>query len=199
MPAPGKKQLILASASPRRRDILARTGLEFLVVPSDYEEKLRPGVPPRELAKELARGKAEAVARGRTGAVVIGADTFIVLDGELLGKPRTPDRAAAMLSALSGRAHSVITGFAVIDADSGRIAADAVETRVWFRQLDAAEISSYVQSGEPLDKAGAYAIQGLGGRLIEKIEGDRLNVVGLPLAALCGRLREFGIDARPPG
>jgi septum formation protein len=136
-----------------------------------------------------------SVAVGRSGALVIGADTFIVFGAEFMGKPRTPENAAAMLIRLSGRAHSVITGFTIVDTDTGRRRSEAVETTVWFKDLGAAEIESYVASGEPLDKAGAYAIQGLGGALIDRIEGDYLNVVGLPLFAVCAGLREFGLAA----
>lgn len=191
------KTLILASASPRRREILARTGLAFQVIPCDREEVLSPQAAPGPLAISISAGKAMAVAEGRRHALVIGADTFIVHEQEFLGKPHAPEKAAEMLRRLSGRAHSVMTGFTVIDTDSGRQISEAVETKVWFRVLSEEEIIRYVASGEPLDKAGAYAIQGLGGALIDRIEGDYLNVVGLPLFAVCAALRAFGLAAPP--
>jgi septum formation protein len=197
MELPTGKVLILASASPRRREILARTGMDFEVIPGDYEEALETGAEPKALAMTLSAGKALAVARGRRSALVVGADTFIIFGREYMGKPHTPERAAAMLHRLSGRSHSVITGFTVIDADSGRRISDAVETKVWFKTLSGGDIDSYVASGEPLDKAGAYAIQGIGGALIDRIEGDYLNVVGLPLFAVCAALRSFGLAAPP--
>ncbi len=187
------KTIILASASPRRREILKKAGLSFRVVESEVEEDLPPGLPPHELARSLALQKAGDVAGREKDAVIIAADTIVVVGERVLGKPHTGGEARRMLAALSGREHSVVTGFAVIDTGTGKTRTGSVETRVWFRPLGADEIERYVETGEPLDKAGAYAIQGRGAALVERTEGDYLNVVGLPLEALLEALEEFGI------
>ncbi|MBM3166240.1 MAG: septum formation inhibitor Maf [Chloroflexi bacterium] len=187
------KRVILASESPRRRQLLGQIGLKFQVVPSNSTEDLGSSVEPHELAKSLSMEKASSVAKKHKNAVVIAADTFGVLEGRILGKPKTEGEAREMLVAMSGKTHSVITGFAILDADDGKSVSRSVETKVRFRELTAGEIEAYVRSGEPLGKAGAYAIQGLGAVLIEKIEGDYFNVMGLPLSALAESLKEFGI------
>jgi septum formation protein len=189
----GRKPIILASRSPRRKEILERSGLSFTVQESNYEEDLSLDLPPHALARHLSEGKAMALAAKHRNALVIAADTFIVLGGRVLGKPRDEEEARRMLRALSGKAHSVITGFAVVDAGSGKTAARSVETRVWFKELAEDAIADYIKTGEPLDKAGAYAIQGGGEKLIEKIEGDYLNVVGLPLEELVEVLKLFRV------
>ncbi|MBM3154022.1 MAG: septum formation inhibitor Maf [Chloroflexi bacterium] len=189
------KQLILASESPRRMQLLEQIGLKFQVVPSNSVEDLESGLDPHELAKSLSLRKASSVAKKYRNAVVIAADTFGVLEGKILGKPKTEGEAREMLLAMSGKTHSVITGFTILDADEGRSVSRSEETSVQFRKLTAGEIDAYVQSGEPLGKAGAYAIQGLGALLIERIDGDYFNVVGLPLCALAESLKEFGICA----
>jgi len=183
----------LASESPRRRQLLGQIGLKFQVVPSNSTEDLGSSVEPHELAKSLSMEKVSSVAKKHKNAVVIAADTFGVLEGRILGKPKTEGEAREMLVAMSGKTHSVITGFAILDADDGKSVSRSVETKVRFRELTAGEIEAYVRSGEPLGKAGAYAIQGLGAVLIEKIEGDYFNVMGLPLSALAESLKEFGI------
>lgn len=187
------KTVILASASPRRREILKDAGLRFRVVESEVDEDLSVPLPPHELARSLALRKAGDVAGRENNAVIIAADTIVVLGERLLGKPRTVGEARRMLAALSGREHAVVTGFAVIDSGTGNARTGSVETRVWFRPLGADEIERYVETGEPLGKAGAYAIQGRGAALVERTEGDYLNVVGLPLEALLEALEEFGI------
>jgi len=187
------KKIILASASPRRKEILSTTALSFSVHAGNYEEDLGLSMKPRDLARFLSFKKAEAIATMHKNAVIIAADTFIVFQDRLLGKPHTEKEAKKMLAMLNGRAHSVITGFTVLDSDSRKKASRSVETKVYFKKLTIKEINAYVRTGEPLDKAGAYAIQGLGSALIEKIEGDFLNVVGLPLSALCRTLKQFGI------
>lgn len=186
--------IILASASPRRRELLAQTGIKFRIVPSDFDEAAVAVAGPQTLAETLARGKAHDVADRLESGVVIGADTIVVRDGEVLGKPHDDADAARMLTRLSGGWHEVITGVAVVDAASGRVAAGAEVTRVKVRHLTPADVEAYVASGEPRDKAGAYAIQGLGSLFIERIDGDYANVVGLPIFRLAGLLREFGID-----
>ncbi len=158
------------------------------------EENVVPGMEPHELARTIALEKARAVAARHRSAIVIAADTLGALDGQILGKPRNETEATHMLATLSGRVHSVITGFAVIDTSSNRTVSKTVETKVYIKRLAQSEIDAYVRSKEPLDKAGAYAIQGLGAVIVEKIEGDYSNVVGLPLCALVEALRDFGID-----
>lgn len=188
------RTIVLASSSPRRKEILAITGLSFTVCESDYEEDLGLSLTPRALARFLSRKKAEAVAAKFVNAIIIAADTFIIHRGNLLGKPRSKTDAQRMLASLGGTCHSVITGYTVADTEKGRILSRSVETKVHFRNLLAREIADYVRSGEPMGKAGAYAIQGLGAVLVEKIEGDFFNVMGLPLCSLAKNLKTFGID-----
>lgn len=187
-------RIILASASPRRREILRKAGLKFTIDKSGWEEEVIPGMSPESLARFLSRRKAETVAARHRNALVIAADTFIVLEGKVLGKPRTKREAKKMLKALSGKSHIVITGLTIIASGSGRTVSRSVKTRVLFRRLRSREIESYIRSGEPFDKAGGYAIQGLGAAFIERIEGDFLNVVGLPLRALARALKGFSVS-----
>jgi septum formation protein len=187
------RKIILASASPRRKEILANTGLKFTVCSSNYEEDLALAKEPRALARFLSRKKAEDVVQKYSDAIVIAADTFIVFKNELLGKPSDPDDARRMLKMLSGKVHEVITGFTIIDSKSKKKVSRSIETKVYFKKITMTEINAYVRSGEPLDKAGAYAIQGLGAVFIDKIEGDFFNVVGLPICALAESLKKFGI------
>lgn len=191
------KKIILASASPRRMEILEKTGLKFKVDASGYEEKMKTCLRPQALARFLSKEKAKSVAAGYSNALVIAADTFVVFKGRLLGKPHTEEEAMRMLTALNGKAHTVITGFAIIDTDNGKIISRSAKTRVCFKKLAPDEIKSYVKSGEPLDKAGGYAIQGLGAVLVKKIEGDFFNVMGLPLSMLVKSLKEFGVYTSP--
>lgn len=187
-------QLVLASASPRRRQLLSQLGLDFITIPSEIEEEGYGDLPPMEQVMALARAKAERVALGLSDAIVLGADTLVVCQGQVLGKPATSQEAEAMLSFLSGKSHEVYTGVAVIKVP-GMISRQAWErTEVRFRQLTLREIRAYVATGEPLDKAGAYGIQGLGALLVESICGDFFNVVGLPLVRTVALLQEFGID-----
>ncbi|MGE5708151.1 MAG: Maf family protein [Bacteroidota bacterium] len=183
--------LILASASPRREQLLKQIGLSFRVIPSNASEDIDPTWTPREAAEKIALRKAEDVAREHPEAdLVIGADTVVVLCDEILGKPANRMDAFLMLGKLSGRTHEVITGFAVLGKD-GRCV-DSSRTSVTFRTLHPQEIETYVATGEPLDKAGAYAIQGLGGLFVERIEGCYPNVVGLPLPGIDRALRQLG-------
>jgi septum formation protein len=188
------RQIILASSSPRRRELLSLTGLQFAVDAGDYEEDMFISVSPRALARRLSLGKAVAISYRYKNALIIAADTFIVFRGNLMGKPHTRREATRMLRALNGKAHSVITGFTVLDTFSGKKRSRSVETRVHFRKLTPREILSYVKTREPLDKAGGYAIQGLGSLLIREIKGDYFNVIGLPLAALAETLKDFGVS-----
>lgn len=186
------QELILASESPRRAQLLEQLGLRFRVVPANLEERIPERADPEEVER-LAVDKALAVGNRFPQAVVIGADTVVVVDGYVLGKPGNEREAISMLQRLSGREHTVVTGIAVYQAASHKLESAHEETRVWFRDLDWAEIEGYVLSGEPLDKAGAYGIQGLGAALVRRIEGCYFNVVGLPVARLVEMLKEFNI------
>jgi len=186
-------KLILASGSVRRAEILRSAGLPFTVLSSAVDETPVPGESPKEMVQRLALAKAELVAARAVGpAIVIAADTVVTLDGAMFGKPRTTEDARQMLEKLSGRTHSVITGVALIRLpDVERVEFQEI-TQVQFATLDDEEIVRYLSSGEPFDKAGAYAIQGLAGRYIPRIEGCYYNVVGLPLARLFSALVELG-------
>lgn len=180
---PGR--LVLASGSPRRRELLASLGLTFVVDAADIDETELAGEDPLSYVVRLARTKAEHVAaRHEPGTIVIGADTTVELDGTILGKPSDPAHAASMLASLSGRTHHVHTGMAVVVSGVPDPWVGVSTTDVTFRALDATAIERYVATGEPLDKAGAYAIQGLGGSLVARVSGNVQNVVGLPLADL---------------
>lgn len=187
------KKLILASVSPWRRKILTEAGIRFTVEESGYKEDMKLPFAPRVLARRLALGKAQAVAGRHKNALVIGADTFAVFRGKLLGKPLTPARAIAMLTMLSGKTHVLLTGFSIVDSATGRHISKTVATQVRFRNLSQAEIAAYVDTGEPLKAAGAYVIQGQGARLIEKTVGDANNVAGLPLSSVKKELAKFGV------
>ena len=184
--------LILASASPRRRELLRTLCPDFRVVPSHLQERLAAGSP-RAAAAALALDKARAVAARVGEGVVLGADTIVVIDGQALGKPAGPDEARAMLRRLRGREHEVITGVAVVDARTGRSEATAVVSRVRMAEYGEAEIEAYLATEEPLDKAGAYAIQGRGGALVAGLDGSFSNVVGLPLEETARVLAAFGV------
>ena len=191
---PPKRSIILASASPRRKELLEKIGLTFKIDPSDYPEDLMPGTKPEELVITISQGKARAVAAKYPNALIIAADTIGVIRGRIIGKPHSAAEAVKMLGLLSGKSHRVISGLTVIDSRTQKLISKTVETRVYFKNMTEAEISRYVASGEPLDKAGAYAIQGLGSLLVEKIHGDYYNVMGLPLNALSHILRDFGVN-----
>jgi len=184
--------VILASASPRRRELLARLIHDFVVVPSNVDEALAAPITPAPVAA-LALRKARAVAGRVTEGVVLGADTIVVVDGQPLGKPTSHDDACAMLRRLRGRSHEVITGVGVVDAASGREAATAVVTRVFMASFSDEAIDDYVATGEPFDKAGAYAIQEKGSDLVAGYVGSYTNIVGLPLDATRRLLRDFGV------
>lgn len=203
-----KRKIILASASPRRRELLAQIDVEFEVRVSDKEE-IYHSCKPEEIVKELALMKAENVAADlaeetrAAGAenselrniIVIGADTVVVLDGQILGKPKDEEDAADMLSRLQGRAHEVYTGTAILDYDEeGRrsVVNQAVRTEVHVHAMEEAEIRRYIATGEPMDKAGAYGIQGRFAAFIDRIEGDYYNVVGLPVSSMYQELKKAG-------
>src|SRR4030043_132770 len=187
------KKIILASGSPRRKELLEKIGLKFEVESSNYEEDIYPGLQPHDVAQKISLKKAGIVASKHKNVVIIAADTFIVFDGQILGKPSTANESRKMLQKLNGKSHSVITGFSVIDTAKNKTLSRSVETIVFLKKLTPSEIDTYVKSKEPLDKAGGYAIQGLGAVIVDRIEGDYLNVAGLPLSALTEALKEFGI------
>lgn len=193
-PAADAPRVILASQSPRRRDLLTLVGIEHEVRPADIDERVLPGERPDAHAERLARGKAAALAaRVAEGDdfVVVAADTIVVIDGRILGKPADAADARDMLRRLAGRTHTVYTGVAV--ARDGRTVSGVERVAVTFRPLDDAEIAAYVATGEPMDKAGSYGIQGFGATIVERIDGDYFAVMGLPLVRLVALLRAVGV------
>jgi len=188
-----KSSVILASSSPRRRDLLRQIGVEFTVDPADVDESILSGEVPEDYAVRVSLDKARVAARKAGEGIVIAADTIVVFKDVILGKPDDSHDAKRMLEMLSGNMHRVITGLAVMNAATGMVLCKTATTKVWFRNLEKDQVKRYVLSGEPLDKAGAYGIQGKGALLVARIEGCYNNVVGLPLALLDEMLREFGI------
>ena len=188
-------KLILASGSPRRRQLLSAAGLSFELAESGVEERRLPQEPARAYALRMAQTKALAVARHHPASIVLGADTVVECQAEILEKPVDAADARRMLTILAGRGHLVITAFAVA-RDSRLIETEAVESEVLFRALSETEIRDYIASGEPFDKAGAYGIQGMGGSFISRVDGPRDNVMGLPVARVLAALERCGI-ARP--
>ena len=186
-------KLILASSSSRRAEILADAGLPFTVLSSAVDESLNPGETPAALVQRLANAKADLVTARAVGpAIVLGADTVVVLDDKILGKPRSTEEARHMLQQLSGRTHSVLTGVALVRLPDGERRQFTESTLVHFRPITEEELSSYLATEEPYDKAGAYAIQGQAGRYIPRIEGCYFNVVGLPLSHVLSELKTLG-------
>lgn len=187
-----KETIVLASASPRRQELLRQIGCGFRVVVSDAEELSGDGISPERLAVENARRKAEDVAAKEGGnAPVLGADTVVAVDETILGKPKDETDAVRMLRLLSGRQHFVYTGIAL--AYRGEVYGDVVRTEVWVDELSEKEIDAYIATGEPMDKAGAYAVQGIAAKFIPRIDGSFSNVVGLPLHAVKELARKAGI------
>ncbi len=183
------KKIILASSSPRRKELLTTAGLEFEIHVKDVDETIPEGTLHEEAAKMTAKKKAAAVADGFRDSIVIGADTIVVANGKILGKPKDEADAAAMLTMLSGKEHEVITGVCIIC--DGETETFAQVSKVKFYDLTNAEICEYVATKEPMDKAGAYGIQGLGCTLVERIEGDYFNIVGLPVAEVSRKIKKF--------
>jgi septum formation protein len=185
-------RLLLASTSPRRQELLRQAGFDFEVHPSHIVEEIQPGERPEEFARRAAREKAMHVAAfSPPGSFVLGADTVVVIDGEMLGKPSDLEDATRMLRLLSGRTHQVHTGICLVRAPDEIEALKHETTLVTFRELDEEEIRCYVESGEPMDKAGAYAVQGLASKFVNRISGCYSNVVGLPVALLYEILKPF--------
>lgn len=195
LPALNNRKLILASGSPRRAEIMRAAGFEPAIIPSSADETVHPGESPRGYAERVARAKAQDVVRRLPGdlqALVIGADTIVVADDEILGKPESRADARRMLRLLSGREHLVLTAVVLYELPSGRAAMRFAETRVAFLPLSDSEIEEYLDSGEPFDKAGAYAVQGRASRFVRRIEGCYANVMGLPISLVYEMLRELG-------
>ena len=189
--SPITPHVILASASPRRRELLTLVGIPHEVRPADIDETLLAGETPAGHAERLARSKAHKIAGDSRTAVVIAADTIVVVDGAVLGKPRDAAHATEMLRSLSGREHTVCTAIAVALGDRTESAVEQV--RVWFRPLTATEIADYISTGEPMDKAGAYGIQGFGATIVERVDGDYFSVMGLGLRRLVSLLERVGL------
>lgn len=188
------KKIILASSSPRRKELLEGLGLTIKVIPSRIEEKMNPRLGPHAQARQLSLQKALAVAeKSPKESVIIAADTIVVLDGEQIGKPESLTGAKRMLKKLQGRTQLVVTGYTVMDTDTRKMVTDSAESKIWMRKLTSREIDSYIQKEQVLDKAGGYAMQGIGTVLFERIEGDYFNVVGLPLFKLAATLKRFGV------
>ena len=176
-----KRKIILASGSPQRKKLLKIIGLDFKIEKSNYKEDMSEKIPAPKLAQKLALGKAQDVAKKHKNAIIIGADSFVVFGKEFLGKPHTSQKAREMLKKISNKKHQLITGIAIIDTKKNKTFTDYEITKVWMKKLTDKEIENYVKTGEPLDKAGGYAIQKLGCILIEKINGGYTNVIGLPI------------------
>ncbi|MEK8131350.1 Maf family protein [Paenibacillus filicis] len=185
--------VILASSSPRRKELLQGLKLNFQTHPSDEDETVAPGTAPEEFVEILSLRKASSVAARYDQGLVIGSDTVVVCDGEILGKPQDEQDAYRMLDMLQGRAHWVYTGVAIVEAGGNKQQVAHQKTEVFMKPLDESRIRSYIRSGEPMDKAGSYGIQGLGATLVEKIHGDFFTVVGLPVSLLSDMLEEFGV------
>ena len=188
----GQPPLILASASPRRQELLASAGISFETIPSEADEGTHEGESPGEYVRRLAREKAADVAAKHRHRWVLAADTIVVIDDSILGKPRDLPEAREMLERLSGREHRVMTGYCILHCSSGKTREGRVITRVRFKSLSPEEINWYLDTGEPFDKAGAYAVQGKAAFMVKEISGSYTNVVGLPLCEVVEDLRELG-------
>jgi septum formation protein len=189
-----KKEIILASTSPRRKELLKQIGLNFKIIPSNYEEDISLKMSHTKLAKTLAYGKASDVSRRVKNGIIIGVDTFLVLGKKRIGKPKDEKNARKMLKLLSGKRMKVYSGVAIIDKYKKREIVDCEITEVKLKKLTDKEIASYVKTKEPLDKAGAFAIQGIGGIFIEEIKGCYTNVIGIPLNNLYKNLNKLGFN-----
>ncbi len=186
-------KLILASKSPRRKYLLEQAGLSFKIIPSSFDENKIPLTKPENYVKNLAMAKAMDIAKDRPDNWVIGADTIVLINGKILGKPKSRDEARQMLRKLSGNTHRVYTGYAIVCIKKERVICDAVKTDVLFKKLNNKEIEWYVHTKEPFDKAGAYAIQGLGTFIVKSIKGSYTNVVGLPVCEVIEALIKEGV------
>ncbi|MFC7393405.1 Maf family protein [Scopulibacillus cellulosilyticus] len=193
-----QRKLILASSSPRRRELIHTLGLPVEIKKNDVDETINKNMTPSEVVKELSLRKANAAyaacKEDNEHGIIVGSDTIVVLDGKRLGKPKNKDDAFHMLNMLQGNIHEVYSGIACIDSESGKTQVNDSMTRVKIKTLSSEQIKRYINTGEPMDKAGAYGIQGLGATFVKKIDGDYFTVVGLPLALLADMLGEFDIQ-----
>jgi septum formation protein len=194
MKLPKNTKIILASTSPRRKELFEKLRLPFTIEASEYEEDMTLKMPPKKLAMTLSYGKAAAVAKKHKSGIIIGADTFIVFKDHLLGKPKSKIEAKQMLKKLSGQRVDILTGLTIIDVKNKKTIRLTDTTKVYIKKLEDKEINNYIASGEPMDKAGAFAIQGLGAVIIKKIEGDFMGAMGLPLFILAKELKKLGIQ-----
>jgi septum formation protein len=187
------KKIILASTSPERKKLLEKAGFVFEVVPSNYKEDMTLDMPPKELAIFLSKGKGEDVANRTKDAIIISADTFVLFNNQLIGKPHTEEKAFVTLKTLSGNTHSVITGFTIMDKKENKIISKVVETDVTFKKLSDEIINKYIKEGKPLKYAGSYTLDDIFDTFIEKIEGNHDNIIGLPIDEVMEVLKEFNI------
>lgn len=187
------KNIILASKSPRRKELLRKIGLKFKVVESNYEEIIDFSLTPHELVEKFSLEKAKAVFKNYEDSIIIAADTIVVCDGKIFGKPKNKEHATFMLNFLSNKTHFVITAFTIIGGNSKKIITKSEKTKIKMKKISRFDLDSYVNTKEPMDKAGAYAIQGEAKKFIEKIDGDLLNAIGLPLDSLTTELKKLGV------
>jgi len=187
-------KIVFASTSPTRRKFVSQAGLEFEFASPVGAKELTGGLPPEELVKQNALNKALAVAEKKENCLVIGCDTVVFFGGKIIGKPRDGEHAKKILLELGGNWHEILTGVAVVECGSGKKLVEVESTRVKFKKVGGKQIDEYVESGEPLGKAGAYAVQEKGGFLVEKIEGSYSNIVGAPLEKIVGMLKQFGVE-----
>lgn len=187
------RRIILASASPRRKKILKQLGLDFEVMVSKVDEKLNPRLQPKNQPAYLSKLKALEIASKVDDAIIIGADSMVLLGDKIIGKPKDKKDAKRMLKELSSTTHYIVTGFTIIDSKTKKSVTKSVNTKVWFRKLDISEISTYIEREKIMDKAGAYAIQGIASAFVKRIEGDYFGSVGLPVYELIKELKKFGI------
>lgn len=187
------KKIVLASTSPRRKEILSKTGISFDIQESNYEEDMNLQMLPGELSEHLSLGKARSVADKNNDAIVIAADTFVVYNNKCLGKPKTEVLAREMLNMLNGRENNIITGVTIIDTSNNHMVSFHETTKVFIKKMSPETIEAYIKTGEPLERAGGYSIQDIGAILIKKIDGDFFNAMGLPINRLAEELKNFGI------
>ena len=188
------RKIILASTSPKRKELLGNAGLKFEVIASDYEEDMTLPLPPGEIVKFLSKGKGESVSLKYKNAVILSADTIIYFKGKIFGKPHTKKKAFDMLNELSGHTHSAFTGFTIIDTKNKKIISKAVETKVTFKKLSPEMINEYIKNGKPLKYAGAFTLRDIEARgFVKKIEGDEDNVIGLPVQSVLKEIKKFGV------
>lgn len=188
------RQIILASTSPRRFELLNKTGLKFKAVESDYKEDMTLNLPPKKLVEFLSKNKALSVAKEYPKAIIISGDTIIAFKNKVLGKPKSKTEARIFLQMLSGKTHEVITAFTILDCQTKKVITKSIPTKITMKKLTDKEITWYIKTGEPLDKAGAYAIQGWGSMFITKISGDYFATVGLPIYHLVKELKKFEVN-----